>query len=156
MPSSHLIFCHPLILLLPIPPSIRVFSNESIHRMRWTKYWSFSFSISPSNETLTFGVNVQNYSRSRHLHKAPDCLIPISNKRAGSSSGKQDTIHLRSQVRNFGVFFNLSLSFSNTTPSIPYHSHPGSYLIPHQVLLTLSPKQISKIYFILSIFLVTT
>ena len=50
MPSSHLILCHPLFLLPPIPPSIRVFSNRSILRMRWPKYWSFSFSISPSNE----------------------------------------------------------------------------------------------------------
>ena len=50
MPSSHLILCCPLILLPPIPPSIRVFSNESALRMRWPKYWSFSFSISPSSE----------------------------------------------------------------------------------------------------------
>ena len=50
MPSSHLILCHPLLLLPPIPPSIRVFSNESTLHMRWPKYWSFSFNISPSNE----------------------------------------------------------------------------------------------------------
>ena len=50
MPSSHLILCHPLLLLPPIPPSIRVFSNESTPRMRWPKYWNFSFSISPSKE----------------------------------------------------------------------------------------------------------
>ena len=50
MPSSHLILCCPLLLLPPIPPSIRVFSNESTLRIRWPKYWSFSFSISPSNE----------------------------------------------------------------------------------------------------------
>ena len=50
MPSSHLILCHPLLLLLPIPPSIRVFSNESTLRIRWPKCQSFSFSISPSNE----------------------------------------------------------------------------------------------------------
>ena len=50
MPSSHLILCHPLILIPPIPPSIRVFSNKSTLRIRWPKYWSFSFSISPSNE----------------------------------------------------------------------------------------------------------
>ena len=50
MPSSHLILCHPLLLLLPIPPSISVFSNESTLRMRWPKYWSFSFSIIPSKE----------------------------------------------------------------------------------------------------------
>ena len=50
MPSSHLILCCPLLLLRPIPPSIRVFSNESTLRMRWPKYWSFSFSIIPSRE----------------------------------------------------------------------------------------------------------
>ena len=50
MPSSHLILWHPLLLLPPIPPSIRVFSNESTLCMRWPKYWSFSFSISPFNE----------------------------------------------------------------------------------------------------------
>ena len=50
MPSSHLILCHPLLLLPPIPLSIRVFSSESTLHMRWPKYWSFSFSISPCNE----------------------------------------------------------------------------------------------------------
>ena len=50
MPSSHLIFCRSLLLLPLIPPSIRVFSSELTLRMRWPKYWSFSFSISPSNE----------------------------------------------------------------------------------------------------------
>ena len=50
MPSSHLILCRPLLLLPPIPLSIRVFSNESTLRMRWPKYWSFSFSIIPSKE----------------------------------------------------------------------------------------------------------
>ena len=50
MPSSHLILCRLLLLLPPIPPSIRVFSNESTLHIRWPKYWSFSFSISPSNE----------------------------------------------------------------------------------------------------------
>ena len=50
MPSSHLILCRPLLLLPSIPPSIRVFSNESTLHMRWPKYWSFSFSIIPSNE----------------------------------------------------------------------------------------------------------
>ena len=49
-PSSHLILCPPLLLLSPIPPSIRVFSNESTLHMRWPKYWSFSFSIMPSKE----------------------------------------------------------------------------------------------------------
>ena len=50
MSTSHLILCCPLLLLPPIPPAIRVFSNESTLRMRWPKYWSFSFNISPSND----------------------------------------------------------------------------------------------------------
>ena len=60
MPSSHLILCRPLLLLPPIPPSIRVFSNESTLRMRWPKYWSFSFSIIPSKEypgLISFGMD---------------------------------------------------------------------------------------------------
>ena len=52
MPSNHFILCRPLLLLPPIPPSIRVFSNESTLHIRWPKYWSFSFSINPSNEHL--------------------------------------------------------------------------------------------------------
>ena len=52
MPSNHLILCHPLLLLASIFPSIRVFSKDSVLRIKWPKYWSFSFSISPSNEHL--------------------------------------------------------------------------------------------------------
>ena len=52
MPSNHLILCHPLLLLPPIPPRIRVFSNESALHIRWPKYWRLSFSFSPSNEYL--------------------------------------------------------------------------------------------------------
>ena len=57
---NHLILCHPLLLLPPIPPSIRVFSNESALRMRWPKYWSFNFNINPSNEhpgLISFRMN---------------------------------------------------------------------------------------------------
>ena len=60
MPSNHLILCHPLLLLSSIFPNIRVFSNESALRIRWAKYWSFSFNISPSNEHLgliSFGMD---------------------------------------------------------------------------------------------------
>ena len=60
MPSSHLILCHPLLLLPPVPPSVRVFSSESTLRMMWPKYWTFSFSISPSNEhpgLISFRMN---------------------------------------------------------------------------------------------------
>ena len=60
MPPNHLILCHPLLLLPSIFPSIRVFSNESVLCIRWPKYWSFSFSISPSNENsglISFGMD---------------------------------------------------------------------------------------------------
>ncbi|CAI9153797.1 unnamed protein product [Rangifer tarandus platyrhynchus] len=60
MPSNHLILCRPLLLLPPIPPSIRVFSNESTLHMKWPKYWSFSFNISPSSEhpgLISFRMN---------------------------------------------------------------------------------------------------
>ena len=60
MPSSHLFLCFPLLLLPPIPPSIRVFSNKLTLHMRWAKYWSFSFSISPPNEhpeLISFRMN---------------------------------------------------------------------------------------------------
>jgi len=60
LPSSHLILCHPLLLLPSIPPRMRVFSNESTLCIRWPKYWSFSFSISPSNEhtgLISFGMD---------------------------------------------------------------------------------------------------
>ena len=63
MPCSHLILCHPLLLLPPNPPSIRVFSNEPTLRMRWPKYWSFSFSIIPSKEIpglISFRMNWLN------------------------------------------------------------------------------------------------
>ena len=56
MPSSHLILCCPLLLLPPIPPSIRVFSSESTLRMRWPKYWSFSFSIIPSKKIMVKSI----------------------------------------------------------------------------------------------------
>ena len=76
MPFSHLILCHPLFLLPPIPPSIRVFSNESTLRMRCPKYWSFSFSIIPSKEhpgLISFRMDwldllaVHGYTLSNHI-----------------------------------------------------------------------------------------
>ena len=84
MPSSHLILCHPLLLLPPIPPRIRVFSNESTLRMRWPKYWSFSFSISPSNEhpgLISFRMDwldflaVQGTLKSLLQHHSPEASI---------------------------------------------------------------------------------
>ena len=84
MPSSHLIICRPILLLPPIPPSIRVFSNESTLHMRWPKYWSFSFSISPSNEhpgLISFRMNwldllaVQGTLKSLLQHHSSKALI---------------------------------------------------------------------------------
>ena len=69
MPSSHPILCHPLLLLPPIPPSIRVFSNESPLCMRWPKYWSFSFSIIPSKE-----IQKNSYFCFIDYTKAFDCV----------------------------------------------------------------------------------
>ena len=60
MPFNHLILCRPLLLLPPIPPSIRVFSNESTLRMGWSRYWSFSFSIIPSKELISFRMDWLN------------------------------------------------------------------------------------------------
>ena len=84
MPSSHLILCHPLLLLPPIPPSIRVFSNESALRMKWPKYWSFSFSSGPSNEhpgLVSFRMDwldllaVQGTLKSLHQHHSSKASI---------------------------------------------------------------------------------
>ena len=84
MPSSHLILCRPLLLLPPIPPNIRVFSNESTLHMRWPKYWSFSLSISPSNEQpglISFRKNwwdllaVQGTLKSLLQHHSPKASI---------------------------------------------------------------------------------
>ena len=84
MPSSHLILCRPLLLLPPIPPSIRVFSNESTLHMKWPKYWSFSFSISPSNEhpgLISFRMDrldllaVQGILKSLLQHHSPKASI---------------------------------------------------------------------------------
>ena len=83
-PSSHLILCHPLLLLPPIPPSNRVFSNESTLRTRWPKYWSFSFSIIPSKEIpglISFRMDwldllaVQGTLKSLFQHHSSKALI---------------------------------------------------------------------------------
>ena len=74
MPSNHLILCFPLILPPSISPSIRVFSNESVLRIRWPKYWSFSFSISPSNEhpgLISFRMDWLDLLAVQGTHKSP-------------------------------------------------------------------------------------
>ena len=74
MPSNHLILCHPVLLLPSVFPSISVFSNESTLRIRWPKYWSFSFSISPSNEyagLISFRMNCFGLAAQRTLKSLP-------------------------------------------------------------------------------------
>ena len=83
MPSDHLILCHPLLLLPPIPPSIRVFSNESTLHMRWQKYWSFSFSISPSKEhpgliLESFFKKINYYMKIQHEKQINTGLLGIT------------------------------------------------------------------------------
>ena len=85
MPSSHLILCRPLLLLPPIPPSIRVFSNESTLRMRWPNSWSFSFSIIPSKEGLVFFDCTYRGCWRRQWHLTP-VLLP------GKSHGQRSLV----------------------------------------------------------------
>ena len=84
MPSNYLILCHPLLLLSSIFPSIRIFSNESALHIRWPEYWSFSFSISPSNELLGlissridwFDLAVQGTLKSLLQHRSSKAPVP--------------------------------------------------------------------------------
>ena len=75
MPSNHLILCRPLLLLPSVFPSIRVFSNESVLRIRWPKYWSFSFSISPSNE-YSGSITFRNKEDLKALVEQRTALLP--------------------------------------------------------------------------------
>ena len=96
MPSSHLLLCRPLLLLSPFPPSIRVFSNESTLRMRWPKYWSFSFSIIPSKEhpgPISFRMNwldllavqgPRGFSKCYWWYCLMQCLLYWRSKLSGS------------------------------------------------------------------------
>ena len=95
MPSNRLILCHPLLLLPSIFPSIRVFSNESVLRMRWPKYWSFSFSISPSNEysgLISFRMDWLTSLQSKGLSK-----MGIIKDRNGMDLTKAEDIKKRCQ-----------------------------------------------------------
>ena len=98
MPSSHLILCHPLLLLPPVPPSIRVFSNESALCIRWPKYWSFSFSISPSSKysgLISFSFSSVQFSRS----VLSDSLRPHESQHARApcpSTNSQNSLRLTS------------------------------------------------------------
>ena len=129
MPSSHLILCHLLLLLPPIPPSIRVFSNESALCIRWPKYWSFSFSISPSNEhpgLISFRMDwldhlaVQGTLKSllqHHSSKAPilwcSAFFPVQLSHPYMTPGKTIALTRRTFVGKIMslLFFFLCLCF---------------------------------------------
>ena len=84
IPSSHLILCRPLLLLPPIPPSIRVFSNESTLHMRWPKYWSFSFSVIPLNEHLRLIFFRMDWLDLLAVQGALKSLLPNHSSKASS------------------------------------------------------------------------
>ena len=109
MPSSHLILCHPLLLLPPITPSIRVFSNESTLRMRWPKYWSFSLSISPSNEH----PGLISFRR--------DCLDLLAVQGTLKSLLQHQTVHLILQF-TFSTLLTRTISSLSTTISASFSS----------------------------------
>ena len=78
MPSNHLILCRPILLIPSIFPSIRVFSNELVVHIRWPKYWSFSFNISPSNEysrLISFRIDWLNLKNLLHYHSSKATLV---------------------------------------------------------------------------------
>ena len=112
MPSSHLILCHPLLLLPPIPPSIRVFSSESTLRMRWPKYWSFSISIIPSKEIpglISFKMDWLD------LLALVNSKVPLP----GEGSPKRDCSHQNSPAHSLRscriwIFFLRTVRFSST------------------------------------------
>ena len=126
MPSSHLILCRPLLLLPPIAPSIRVFSNESTLHMRWPKYWSFSFSISPSNEysgLLSFRIDrfdllaVQGTPKSLQ-HNSSKASIPGASVKNPLTDAEdtRDTVSIPESGRSPGVGNGNPLQFAWKIP----------------------------------------
>ena len=125
MPSSYLILCHPLLLLPPIPPSIRVFSYESALRMRWPKYWSFSFSIIPSKEhpgLISFRMDwldllaVQGTLRSLFQHHSSKAVLLIA-KYSGHFSAPFSSVAVDTLI---SLLFNRlsSTGFQDTMSSV--------------------------------------
>ena len=115
MPSSYLILCRPLLLLPPIPPSIRVCSSESTLRMRWPKYWSFSFSISPSNEhpgVISFTNRISQNQNTDYTKK----LARLQNNRNTHTLVMeiQNDSHFERQLAvSYETKCNLTIWFSN-------------------------------------------
>ena len=127
MPSSHLILCHPLLLLPPIPPSIRVFSTESNLLMRWPKYWSFSFSIIPSKENpgLIFRMDWLDLPAVQGTLKS---LLQHHNSKAW--------------VLRCSAFFTVQLSHPYTTTGKTIALTRGTFVYQALKLLTILPQYI--------------
>ena len=136
MPSSHLILCCPLLFLPPIPPSIRVFSNESTLHMRWPKYWSFSLSISSSNKhpgLVSFRMDWLDLLAVQGTHKSLDILFQFS------------SVQSLSHVRLFATPWiaarqaSLSITNSRSLPKLMFIESvmPSSHLILCHPLLLL-------------------
>ena len=125
MPSSHLILCRPLLLLPPIPPSIRVFSNESTLHTRWPKYWSFSLRISPSNEHLvreSFPRQVDKKSRGPQGERG----LEFSRKKKGQSFFPLHSLGLyNNNVSCLRTVSGLNLLFKPVILNVNYESRSG-------------------------------
>ena len=122
MPSNHLILCRPLLLLSSVFPSIRVFSNESAHRIRWPKYWSFSFNISPSNEhsgLISFRMDWLD-------------LLAV-----------QGTLYISDQIRSVAQLFpTLCDPMNGSTPGLPLHHQLPESTQTHVHVLVMPSKQL--------------
>ena len=97
IPTSHLVLCCPLLLLPPIPPSIRVFSNESTLRIRWPKYWNFSFSVSPSNEhpgLISFRMDWLDLFQSKGLSRVFSNTTVQKHQFFGAQLSSQSNSHI--------------------------------------------------------------
>ena len=143
MPSNHLILCHPLLLLPSIFPSIRVFSNESALPIRWPVYWSFSFSISPSNEhsgLMSFRMDwldifaVQETLKSllrHHSSKASVLWAQLSLSRTNDGGNRQNRLHLESRAPSWARLWTLSYMPSIYGNNIPTGKPDQSCPPPH-------------------------
>ena len=166
MPSSHLILCHPLFLLLPIPPSFSVFSNESTLHMRWPKYWSFSFSIIPSKEhpgLISFRMDwldllaVQGTLKSLLQHHGPktsilQCSAFFMIQLSHLYMTPEKTIALTRWTfvdKVMSLLFNMLSQFSSVTQSCPTLCDPMNCSMPglpvHHQLLEFTQTHVHRV-----------
>ena len=146
MPSSHLILCHPLLLLPPIAPSIRVFSNESTLCMRCPKYWSFSFSISPSKEHLgliSFRMDWLDLLAVQEIHIVVIVIFFRCSLRARSVLSAHSYTSTKSHSEGLYPCFQFQLSsvsqscpalcdpMNRSMPGLPVHHHLPEFTQTH-------------------------